>query len=98
MTVDDFAPPAGVDVDPILKDLLISRSDALGDYLPVFDLLCHGQERLLDICCILGRGLQERDGQLIGKFLKKKKDEDGQGHRKQSPLPLPRCTRPLSCL
>lgn len=70
MTVEDFAPPAGVDVDPILKQLLVSRHDAQADYLPIFDLLGHGQEGLLDIRCILGRGLQERDGQLIGKFLK----------------------------
>lgn len=42
----------------------------LGGHLPILDLLGHGQERLLDIRCVLGGGLQERDGQLIGEFLK----------------------------
>jgi len=69
VTVEDFAPPAGVDVDPILKELSVSRNDAFGNHLPIFDLLSHGQERLLDIRCVLGGGFQERDGQLIGKFL-----------------------------
>jgi hypothetical protein len=42
----------------------------LGGHLPILDLFGHGQEGLLDIRCVLGRGLQERDDQLIGEFLK----------------------------
>ena len=39
--------------------------------LPILDLLRHSQECLLDVRCILGRGLQERDRELVGKFLQK---------------------------
>lgn len=39
--------------------------------LPVLDLLCHGQESLLDICRILRRGLKEWDRKLVGKFLQR---------------------------
>lgn len=68
--VDDFAPPAGVDVDPILRQLSVSRCKTLRNDRPIFDLLRHGQECLLNIRGTLCRGLQERNGQLIGKFLK----------------------------
>jgi hypothetical protein len=45
----------------------VTRLDA-----PVLDLLCHGQERLLDVCSILGGRLEERDGQLVREFLRRK--------------------------
>ena len=38
-------------------------------HLPIFDLLSHCQERLLDIGGVLGRSLQEGNGQLVCKFL-----------------------------
>lgn len=41
----------------------------LEDHLPIFNLLGHGQEGLLYIRGVLGGGLQEGNGQLIGKFL-----------------------------
>jgi hypothetical protein len=37
--------------------------------IPVFDLLSHCQEGLLDIGGILSGSLQERDGQLVREFL-----------------------------
>lgn len=36
---------------------------------PVLDLLGHGQERLLDVCRVLGRGLEQADADLIRKLL-----------------------------
>jgi hypothetical protein len=37
--------------------------------IPVLDLLRHGQESLLYIGSVLGRGFQEWNSQLIGEFL-----------------------------
>ena len=56
---------------PYLRGTSVRRSNNL-EYklnLPVLDLLCHGQESLLDICRILRRSLKEWDRKLIGKFL-----------------------------
>jgi hypothetical protein len=39
------------------------------NYIPVFDLFGHRQERLLDVGSILSRRLKEWDGELIRKFL-----------------------------
>lgn len=36
---------------------------------PVFDLLGHGQESLLDICRALGGSLEEWNVELVGEFL-----------------------------
>jgi hypothetical protein len=38
-------------------------------HLPVLDLLGHGQEGLFDIGCVLGRGLEEGDAELVRKGL-----------------------------
>lgn len=38
--------------------------------IPILDLFGHCQESLLNVGSILGRGLKERDVQLIGKFLR----------------------------
>ena len=51
---------------------------------PLLDLAGHGQEGLLDVACILRRGLKERDSQAVGEFLKATKlvirrSEDGVG-------------------
>ena len=70
VTVEDLAPPAGVDVDPILKESSVSLFVDVANHMPIFDLFGHGQERLFDIRCVFGRSLQERDGQLIGEFLR----------------------------
>jgi len=43
----------------------LKKSDA-----PILDLLGHSQERLLDVGRVLRGGLKERDGQLVGEFLK----------------------------
>ncbi len=38
--------------------------------IPILDMLSHGQEGLLDICCVLGGCLKEGNIQLIREFLK----------------------------
>jgi hypothetical protein len=61
---------------PYLRGTSVRRSKNL-DYklnLPVLDLLCHGQESLLDICRILRRGLKEWDRKLVGKFLQRQRE------------------------
>lgn len=35
----------------------------------LLDLTCHGQERLLDIGCVLGRSLKERNAEAVSKLL-----------------------------
>lgn len=49
----------------------IMRNTRIPQYkgIPVFDMLSHGQEGLLNICRILGGSLKERNIQLIRKFL-----------------------------
>ena len=55
--MEDLAPPADADVDPILKESSVSPFVDLGNHLPIFDQFAHGQEHLFDICCVLGRSL-----------------------------------------
>lgn len=43
----------------------------LAQYLPVLDLLSHGQESLLDVCGALRRCLEEGDAELVRKFLQR---------------------------
>ena len=61
---------------PYLRGTSVWRSNHLEYKLnsPVLDLLCHGQESLLDICRILRRSLKERDSKLIGKFLQQQRE------------------------
>jgi hypothetical protein len=70
--VEDFAAP-GAEVDPMLKETnqqehSLRKNQENG---PILDLLCHSQESLLDVGCVLRRSLKERDVQLVGKFLEK---------------------------
>lgn len=71
MIVEDLPVPEGVVVDPILRGALVGCVTAYQteDDVPVLDLLRHRQESLLDVGRILGRGLQEGNGQLVGEFL-----------------------------
>jgi len=51
-------------------DVLVGSSGGhCGSTHAILDLLGHSHESLLDIGGTLGRGLKERNGQLIGKFL-----------------------------
>lgn len=42
---------------------------------PLLDLLCHGQESLLNVGGVLGGGLQEGDCQRVGEFLRRMKND-----------------------
>ena len=51
------------------SDCLAEDDGSRQSVTPVLDLSCHGHEGLLDIGCILGTGLQERDANLVCKSL-----------------------------
>jgi hypothetical protein len=40
----------------------------------LLNLSCHRQESLLDVGCVLGRGLEEGNSKAVGKLLEKKKE------------------------
>lgn len=44
--------------------------------VPILDLLSHRQEGLFDVGCVLSRGLQEGDAELIRELLRNGKEED----------------------
>jgi hypothetical protein len=56
-------------VDPILVDKIRLWIISKVRHVPVLDLLCHGQESLLDVGCILGGCLKEGNRELVGEFL-----------------------------
>ena len=67
--MEAFEGPEGVEVDPILWRGL-AGNDVLAEMnVPVFDLLRHCQERLLDVGGVLRRGLEEGDRELVREFL-----------------------------
>ena len=59
--------PDAIEVDPILDGQ--HYENEMTDRSPVLDLFGHGQESLLNVGCILGRGLQEWNAQLVRECL-----------------------------
>jgi len=72
VTVEVFAAPDGVELEPMLPEesnQAMLTDDRKRKDKPVLDLLSHGQEGLLNVGRILGGCLQEGDAQRIGEFL-----------------------------
>jgi hypothetical protein len=59
---------------------------------PVLDLLGHGQESLLDVGSVLGRGLEERNSELVGEFLRSRWRLAPTLSTQTNPLPGALCT------
>ena len=95
--VDDLFGPAVVEA-PMLRDAFVSSCARCGTLnSPVFNLLGHCQECLLNIGSILSRGLQERNSQLVCKFLCGRLSKRFV-HSRVSNAPLLHCTQRPSCL